>query len=47
MTARGMGAMTGAHVDGLRIDSTNIGWELMGNNDAEVKIYSINLVAGF
>jgi hypothetical protein len=42
-TARGMGAMTGATVENLVIDSTNFGWELMGNNDAEVKIYSINL----
>lgn len=44
MTARSMGAMAGARVEGLRIDSTNIGWELMGNNDAEVRIYSLDLI---
>lgn len=43
IAARGMGALSGADVRNLRIDSTNIGWELMGNNDAEVKIYSMNL----
>ena len=44
MAAREIGAMTRIGVEGLRIDSTNIGWELMGNNDAEVKIHAINLV---
>lgn len=41
--ARQQGAMTGASTDHLRIGSTNIGWELPGNYDAEVKISYLNM----
>jgi hypothetical protein len=39
--------MKGANIDHLRIGSTNFGWELMGNNDAEVEISYINLYAEY
>lgn len=41
--ARQNGAMMGASIDSLRIGSTNIGWELPGNYDAEVEISYLNL----
>lgn len=41
--AESLGAMKGANVHDLRIDSTNFGWELMGNNDAVARIYHVNL----
>ncbi len=31
----------------MRIVSTNFGWELMGNNDAEVEISYINLYSEY
>lgn len=39
--------MAGASVEHLRIGSTNFGWELMGNNDAEVQISYINLYSEY
>lgn len=42
-TARQQGALTGASVGSLRIGSTNIGWELPGNYDAEVEISYLNM----
>lgn len=39
--------MGGASVEHLRINSTNFGWELMGNNDAEVEISNLNIYAEY
>lgn len=41
--ARQNGAMKGASADNLIIGSTNIGWELPGNYDAEVEISYLNM----
>ncbi len=41
--ARQNGAMLGASADQLKIGSTNIGWELPGNYDAEVEISYFNM----
>ncbi len=41
--ARQNGALTGASADKLSIGSTNIGWELPGNFDAEVEISYMNM----
>lgn len=46
-TARQYGALTGASVEHLRIGSTNIGWELPGNYDAEVVISYLNIYEVF
>ena len=46
-TARQYGALTGASVEHLRIGSTNIGWELPGNFDAEVVISGMNIYEVF
>jgi hypothetical protein len=45
--ARQNGALKGATVDHLRIGSTNIGWELPGNYDAEVEISYLNMYEEF
>lgn len=39
--------MGGASIEHLRINSTNFGWELMGNNDAEVEISNLNIYAEY
>ena len=39
--------MGGASIEHLRIGSTNFGWELMGNNDAEVEISNLNIYAEY
>ena len=39
--------MEGASIEHMRIVSTNFGWELMGNNDAEVEISYINLYSEY
>ena len=39
--------MEGASIEHKRIVSTNFGWELMGNNDAEVEISYINLYSEY
>lgn len=41
-TAQRKGALKGASVEHLRIGSTNIGWELPGNFDAEAEISGMN-----
>ena len=41
--AKKSGALKGASVDCLTIDSTNIGWELPGNYDVSVAISGLNL----
>ncbi|MBQ7924145.1 MAG: hypothetical protein IJ329_02440 [Clostridia bacterium] len=41
--AKQNGSHTGASSDMLKIGSTNIGWELPGNYDAEVKISKLNM----
>jgi hypothetical protein len=41
--AKQNGVLTGASADKLRIGSTNIGWELPGNFDTEVKIFNLNI----
>lgn len=41
------GMLTGASLENLRIGSTNIGWELPGNYDAEVEIYGLNMYEEF
>lgn len=46
-TAGKRGMLTGASLDNLRIGSTNIGWELPGNYDAEVEIYGLNMYEEF
>lgn len=46
-TARLSGALTGASVEKLRIGSTNIGWELPGNYDAEAVISYMNVYEVF
>lgn len=45
--AKKSGALRGASIEHLRINSTNIGWELPGNYDAEVKIENLNLYEAF
>lgn len=41
--AKKSGALKGASIDHLSIDSTNIGWELPGNYDVSVAISGLNL----
>lgn len=42
-TAKKLGAMKGASVEKLLVASTNIGWELPGNFDAEANIANLNI----